>query len=90
MHGKVGRKLIFVRLLTSTRSSNTDGGGTSTNELGGSINISVLDGDREWAKLYQFKNNSKYTFSRFRISYRTAVRVASLGAERTTRFMFNF
>ena len=39
------------KLLTSTRSSNTDGGGTSTNELGGSINISVLDGDREWAKI---------------------------------------
>ena len=38
-------------LLTSTRSSNTDGGGTSTNELGGSINISVLDGDREWAEI---------------------------------------
>ena len=28
------------------------------------------------------------TISRF--TYRTAVRVASLGAERTTRFMFNF
>ena len=60
VHGKVSRKLILVGLLTSTRSSNTDGGGTSTNELGGSINISVLDGDREWAKNILLKNNSKY------------------------------
>ena len=36
--------------LTSTGTGNTDGGGTSTNEFGGGIDITVLDGDREWAK----------------------------------------
>ena len=54
------------------------------------VSISLFWTETESGLKYHFKNNSKYKISRFGITYRTAVRVASLGAERTTRFMFNF
>ena len=37
--------------LTSTGTGNADGGGTSTNELGGGVDVTVGNRDGEWARL---------------------------------------
>ena len=42
---------IKSRKLTSTGTGNADGGGTSTNELGGGVDVTVGNRDGEWARI---------------------------------------
>ena len=46
-------------LLTSTGSSNTNGGSTGTNEFGGGIDIAVGNRDGEWS----IKNVNKNSYT---------------------------
>ena len=39
------------KVRTGTGTSDTDGGSTSTNELGGGVDITVGNRDRHWAKV---------------------------------------
>ena len=51
-------------LLTSTGSSNTNGGSTGTNEFGGGIDIAVGHRDGEWSiqKLFKTETSKKLKF----------------------------
>lgn len=51
-------------LLTSTGSSNTNGGSTGTNEFGGGIDIAVGNRDGEWSikKLFKTETSKKLKF----------------------------
>lgn len=81
------RYQIFM-LLTSTGSSNTNGGSTGTNEFGGGIDIAVGNRDGEWSikKSYSKLKLWKNWNSRSRTNL-TATWATRLGAARTTLFM---